>query len=251
MVDVFSIYNSIDGEVNGFHGIGEPTTFIRLKGCNLRCKFCDTQYANQEGGLGELTIEDILKYPLLNKITITGGEPLLQKDSLISLLEKLLIDTKERAGKNISIETNGTISIRDFDEDGLIICFRRSDEECIPRLRFVVDYKLNACFEEENFKLMNEFDVLKFVVGSEEEYKFAKEVIRKHRPRCLVAFSPVMNKEWRSISLEQGRNFYSILFAKQLAEWVVRDSSSLPCRTIFSLQLHKVLWPDCDGTNER
>ncbi len=227
-LDVFSIYNSIDGEVNGFYGIGQPTTFIRLKGCNLHCKYCDSQYANQEeGGLGVVSIEDILKYPLLRKITITGGEPLLQKEGLLNLLEKL-------AYKFVSIETNGTIPIIDI-----------RGKWAQSYVRFIVDYKLDGIFDESNWHYMGSCDILKFVVGSIEDYERAKKILRDRKDvRVPVAFSPVMKKVG-------GTEYYALSFAKQLAERIVMEANYLPYQTLFSLQLHKVLWPECSGTNER
>ena len=103
---IVSIFDSVDGEANAFAGAGQPSTFIRLAGCNLRCSFCDTKYSYGDGL--EMGLDQAVEQVRLPHVTITGGEPLLQAADVRTLCQALVV-----GGKTVTIETNGTI--RPFD----------------------------------------------------------------------------------------------------------------------------------------
>ena len=181
---VVEIFKSIDGEGKR---AGLPTTFIRLHGCNLSCSYCDSKYACTGDEYTEMTPEQIIEYVLdlrVNSVTVTGGEPLIH-DDINFLLEKL-----NHFGFDVNVETNGSqnISIHRF-----------------PSVWFTVDYK---CPTSNMADKMNHYlferqlrsnDVLKFVVGSEEDMNVALQVIEKYRPSCSIYFSPVFGFDTKKI----------------------------------------------------
>ena len=225
MLNVEAIFNSIDGEYNGFRGAGELTTFIRLKGCNLKCSFCDTAYSQGagEGKLGYLSILDIYEYRMLKKVTITGGEPLFQ-EKCADLIESLL-----QTGHQITVETNGSILIPKFH----------------PSLRaraggflsYVVDYKLPSSgvhkeMKEEIFTKLRGVDVIKFVIADLHDFNVALNFIASHSLLAKLVFSPAIEDQndytgWPSE--------LAILMIDRAEE--LRDIS-------YSLQIHKVLFPN-------
>lgn len=211
MIRIIEIFESIDGEINGFNQ-GRLTTFIRFAGCNMNCHYCDTKESqNINSGFFmsvDGIIEQVKKYGNKN-ITITGGEPLLQIDKLEKLVYQLSLYSYK-----ISIETNGTIihkSILSFilDED---------------YIRWVVDIKL---FAPDSFEFdldyLKENDFLKFVICNEEDYLKAKNFIQSlGKTKFNIAFSP--NLELISV--------YELLF------WLQRDNLY---EVIINIQLHKLL----------
>ena len=205
---VNEIFYSIQGE-SIYSGI--PCVFVRLTGCNLRCSYCDTAYAYYKGV--ELKIEEILSEvdnyncPL---IEITGGEPLLQSETPL-LINRLLEKKYE-----VLLETNGSINISVVDS------------RCIK----IVDIKCPSSGENdkndlENLKRLNQKDQIKFVVGSREDYEFAKETTRLISPGFPmrnVLFSPVIEQ----------------IHSSQLAQWILEDS----LRVRLQIQLHKIIWTE-------
>jgi len=203
------IFYSIQGE-----GIltGVPTIFIRTTGCNLRCSWCDTQYAYEEGK--EISIDDIIEkvkgYPA-NYVCITGGEPLLQKDT-IKLAQKLCDEDY-----NVCLETNGSKPIEELP--------------CLNNLMVSLDIKCPSSGMQEkmdfsSIQLLSPNDQLKFVIGDEKDYEYAKEVITKYNPICSIIMMPVGGKE-----------------LKNLVELILRDG--LKVRVLP--QLHKLIWGDKKG----
>jgi len=183
MFPVAEFFVSINGE--GAHA-GELAVFIRFRGCNLRCSYCDTLWACMNDvpvrmiSAEELT--DMVIKTGVNNVTITGGEPLLQND--IYKLTDMLIS----CGKRVEIETNGSLSLKEL-----------SVREKRPV--FTMDYKLPSsnmekymCFE--NFDLLDVHDTVKFVSGSIEDLERAAEIIEKYSlvDRCHVFISPVFGK---------------------------------------------------------
>jgi len=219
-LNVHSIYVSLDGEVNGFNGPGELTTFIRLRGCNLACKYCDTKYARDGSLKTRLSVDEIVEQVKTEKVTITGGEPLLQNNC--SDLITILIAKEKR----VTVETNGTLPIP--------IIYTLDRMKVVERLRFVMDYKLPSSGMEskmnlEAFAKLNEWDIIKFVMADEEDFERAKQIIQKHSDwRAKKVFSPVF-------PLVGGicTNSWPVILAKKLI------SEQLPVQ--YSLQLHKVL----------
>jgi 7-carboxy-7-deazaguanine synthase len=201
---VNEIFYSIQGE-GLFSGL--PTIFLRTTGCNLRCSFCDTQYAYEEGT--ELVLEEILDkikiYPCKN-ICITGGEPLDQKDT--SKLIKTLLNNKYM----ICLETNGSIDIKKYaGKQSFVISL---DIKC-PSSGMTTYMIL------KNILFLSKKDQLKFIIKNKTDYEYAKKIIQKYRPRCTVFFQPVWGTK-----------------PQKLASWILNDD--LPVR--LGLQLHKILW---------
>ena len=202
---ITEIFFSLQGETSR---VGLPTVFIRLTGCPLRCAYCDTAYAFTGGK--SLALSEILKQVAQYEpryVTVTGGEPLAQKNCLVLL--NALCD----AGYQVSLETSGALDIGSVDE----------------RVMRVVDIKTPASKEAgknhwENLDLLKSTDEVKFVLCSEEDYGWAVQILEQHRlaDKCAVLFSP-----------SQGE-----LDATRLADWILRDR--LPVR--FQIQLHKILW---------
>lgn len=180
---VVEIFESINGEGRR---VGQLAIFIRLQKCNLNCSYCDTRWANGDDAPYTLMSEDeiydrILKSGIKN-ITLTGGEPLLHKDVEI-LLEKI----GENPNLSLEIETNGSIELEKFSK------LKN------PPL-FTMDYKLSSSKMEnkmclDNFKYLTLKDTVKFVVGTIEDLKKAKEIIERYSliGKCAVYFSPVFN----------------------------------------------------------
>ncbi len=206
---VNEIFYSIQGEGKL---VGIPSIFLRLTGCNLRCSFCDTKYAYLQGE--EMTIPAILdkikKFTCTN-ICITGGEPLLQKDT-VKLIEALL-----QKNYKICLETNGSISIKKLvEKKSLVISL---DIKCPS----------SGSHEQMNIKnisYLSEKDQLKFIINNKKDYNYAKEIFKRYNPSCNVFFQSV----W-------GTN------PKKLASWILNDR--LPVR--LALQLHKIIWGEKRG----
>ncbi|MDO5797716.1 MAG: putative 7-carboxy-7-deazaguanine synthase QueE [Eubacteriales bacterium] len=203
-------FTSINGEGTR---AGELAVFVRFKGCNLRCSYCDTMWANESDcSCKEETPEEIVNYVLeagIRNVTLTGGEPLLQKD-IRELIHLLL-----HAGLRVEIETNGAVNLSDF---------------CEERPIFTMDYKLpsSGCEEymiAENMELLETNDTVKFVSGSQEDLLRALEVIQAYdlTSRCHVYLSPVFG------SIEP----------VQMVEFMLKHQMN---DVRLQIQMHKVIW---------
>lgn len=228
MFKVVEIFNSIEGEGKR---AGKPATFIRLAGCNLRCSYCDTLYAlfgeAEECRYTEMSVDKILSGDLKPCVTITGGEPLIA-DGIEELVDALLFE-----GKEINIETNGAVDIMPLLSD-----IRIHDED---KLFFTIDYKLPSSGMEDrmlfsNFESLMPSDVIKFVVGSDEDFNRMLEVISKIKPYYDAESMP-------QIYIGCVFGAYDI---KRLTERIVDEP--LLENTHLQLQLHKIIWnPDERG----
>lgn len=207
---ITEIFYSLQGETRT---VGMPTVFIRLTGCPLRCGYCDTTYAFQGGSWYELPqiLAEVGKYQT-PYVTVTGGEPLAQKNCV--LLLQALCD----AGYEVNLETSGALDISQVD----------------PRVSKVMDLKTPSSGEMsknryENIPHLNPQDQIKFVIADREDYDWSVSQLREHdlAQSCEVLFSPV----------------YGALNATQLADWILQDQ--LPVR--LQIQLHKLLWGDEPG----
>jgi 7-carboxy-7-deazaguanine synthase len=204
------IFHSLQGEADS---VGFRTVFVRLTGCPLRCRYCDTEYAFHAGDWHDLDsiLESVRQFDATH-VCVTGGEPLAQPNCLV-LLERLC-----DAGFKVSLETSGAMSIDRVD----------------PRVVRVLDVKTPGSGEVarnrvENFPLLTPRDQVKFVICSREDYDWSRAYLQEHAlsERCQVLFSPS----------------YTEVPAATLADWILADR--LPVR--FQLQLHKVLWGDVAG----
>jgi len=211
MLRVSEIFASIQGETSY---VGLPFAFVRLTGCNLRCRYCDTTYAYDDGEefpLGEVVSR--VTFFNIPRVTVTGGEPLLQEET------PALVSTLLDLGHTVLVETNGTVPLSRLD----------------PRAIKIMDVKCPGSGEAgktdwENFAHLSPRDEVKFVLSSEEDYRFAREVIRKYGN--AHPFTALLSPA------------FGLLPPEKLAGWMVGDA--LDAR--FQLQLHKLVWgPDRRG----
>jgi len=220
------IFLSIDGEVNRWHQ-GGFSTFIRVSGCNCHCLYCDTKYAQDSKSGIEMPINEIVekvKEIGCPKVTITGGEPLLQKNELYSLVSKLTPIHEMRY--NISIETNGSIAIPDW---------RMGAEKDF--LNWIADYKLPSSGEDNkmqdsNFMVLNGSDWIKFVIADIGDYIKAVDVKRRLQHsgcKARFAFSP---------AIDQTSPYDKIMpNTRILMKWLEEDKQF---DAVLNLQLHKI-----------
>ena len=204
-VSVNEIFYSIQGEAKNS---GKPTIFIRTAGCPFNCSYCDTEYAFTDGKQTKISkiISSLKKYNT-KYITVTGGEPLAQKNINV-LLNELL-----KNSYIVSIETSGLVKIDDIPED----------------IEIVMDVKTPSSNESDknifrNLKIINNKDVLKFVIGSKEDYEWSKNVLFENNLQSHpnIYFSPVHEK----------------LKPSSIASWILNDSLNVT----LQLQIHKYIW---------
>ena len=207
---ITEIFFSIQGETSK---VGLPTVFIRLTGCPLRCQYCDTSYAFSGGEvmLFEDIIHQVTKFNCKD-VCVTGGEPLAQANS-----KKLLKDLAD-LDFQVSLETGGSISLKEVDE----------------RVKIIMDIKTPDSGEAtknrwENLELLKQTDELKIVICSREDYQWSKEIIEQYKisEKCPILFSPCAES----------------IDPRDLAEWILTDQ--LPIR--FQMQIHKILWNNQPG----
>jgi len=204
---VNEIFYSIQGESS--HA-GRPCIFIRLTGCNLRCSYCDTRYAYEEGILMNVSeiIDRIFSYPC-RLVEVTGGEPLLQKNT-----PALIKDMLERKYE-VLLETNGSRSIGTVD----------------PRCVRIVDVKCPSSGEAdknvfENFSHLTSQDEVKFVIIDRDDYHYARRILFEYEKACAICKPPLFSPAFGQMD------------PATLAKWIIDDG--LPVR--MQLQLHKLIW---------
>ena len=211
MLKINEIYHSIQGESSKS---GLPCVFVRLTYCNLRCTYCDTEYAFYEGE--DKSIEEIInevkKYNS-KLVEVTGGEPLVQKESL-ELMKKLCDE-----GFDVMLETGGSLPIKDIDERVLIIM----DLKCPSS-------KMEKKNLYENTDYLKPKDEVKFVIGNREDYDWSKEIISKYdlKNKSEILFSVVFGE----------------LEPVSLVNWIIEDKLDVR----YQLQMHKYIWhPETKG----
>ena len=208
---------SINGESKR---AGELALFIRFKGCNLNCTYCDTKWANEpDCDYQEMTPEKLLDYiekTKVKNITLTGGEPLLQKD--INKLIKMIIDK----GFRVEIETNGAVSIESTAA--------LRDKEDFKDLSFTLDYKSpsSGCEDKmilDNFNFIDSRDSVKLVVGNEKDLEKARYIIEKFNlsDRCQVFLSPI----------------FGMIKPEKIVDFMI-DKNLNDIK--LQIQMHKVIW---------
>ncbi len=211
MLKVNEIYHSIQGESTN---AGLLCVFIRLTGCNLRCTYCDTEYAFFEGkerSVDEI-IEEVKKYNC-KLVEVTGGEPLMQDES-IKLMKKLCDKDFD-----VMLETAGNMPIKEVDE----------------RVKIIMDLKCpsSGMMDKnlyENVDHLKKDDEVKFVIGNREDYDWMKKIIVKYdlQNKCALLASVVFGK----------------LEPLTLVNWILEDKLEVR----FQLQMHKFIWhPETKG----
>lgn len=205
---VYSIFKSIQGEGRT---MGAPTTFVRTSGCPLRCTYCDTKQAYEDGTVMDVesVISEVKKHGTRH-VCLTGGEPLMQRDAM-DVIRRLLEE-----GFKVVVETNGAMPLDEMP--------------CDDDLSISMDIKCPSSGQSDkmlfsNLEMLGPADQLKFVVSDRADLDYAKEVIRKHSPKCEVILTPVGGTDLR-----------------WLAEEVLSDK--LDVRVMP--QLHKMIWGEED-----
>lgn len=207
-LQVCEVFRSLQGETTWS---GRPATFIRLAGCNLRCSYCDSEYAQTPGVTR--SVADLLKAAGRPEelVVVTGGEPLIQAGI------RVLIEALVQAGHSVLLETNGSEDI----------------EALPPDVVRVVDVKCPGSGESEqnrwaNLALLRPTDEVKFVLTDRADFDFAMGVVDRHdlEARCPVLLSPVEAR----------------LEPATLARWILDRGGKVR----LQLQLHRILWPEID-----
>lgn len=205
---VNEIFYSIQGE-STYAGL--PCVFVRLTGCNMRCIYCDTVYAYDEGHPMQISeILDSIGDFHCSMVEITGGEPLLQAET------PHLIDALLRKQYQVLMETNGSFDIRMTD----------------PRCVRIMDVKCPGSGEHEkcdlrNLRYLTEKDQIKFVINHRQDYEYAQDMLKRvptNIPNENLLFSPIREK----------------LAPAKLAEWILQDHLGVR----LHLQLHRTIWPE-------
>lgn len=215
---IIEIFFSIQGESTR---AGLPCVFVRLAGCNLRCRWCDTEYSFYGGR--KMTLDEVeaevRRYPV-RLVEITGGEPLLQADEVARLASRLMPDYV------VLLETSG-----------------ERDLEPLPAgVVRIVDVKCPASgeggsFRMRNLALLGPRDEIKFVLADRADYEFARDFIARHQLAAItphLQFSPAFRKD----AAGERSAGQCLLDPRLLAEWILADG--LPVR--LSLQMHKFIW---------
>lgn len=205
------IFYSIQGE-SSYTGL--PCIFIRLTYCNLRCSYCDTEYAFYDGK--DISIDDILseikKYPT-DLVMVTGGEPLIQ-DYCINLMQKLIAENY-----SVMLETSGSMKLNKVPK----------------KVIKIVDFKCPSSdmMEKNDWQILSDIqkqDEIKFVIGNKKDYDWSKKMITKYKLNelCPILFSPV----------------YNVMSIQDLSEWILKDGIKVRLQS----QLHKHIWgPEIKG----
>jgi 7-carboxy-7-deazaguanine synthase len=205
MLKINEIFHSIQGESSR---AGEPCVFIRLTGCNLRCSYCDTEYAFYDGK--SYSVDDIIaeveKYNC-RLVEVTGGEPLLQEDTL-NLMNRLCDD-----GFEVMLETGGSLPVDSVD----------------GRVKIILDMKCPSSGMTKknlyaNLNWIKTTDEVKFVIGNREDYEWSKNVLEEYGvlSKAAALFSPVFGK----------------LEPSDLAKWILEDKLNVR----FQIQIQKYIW---------
>ena len=202
---ICELFTSIQGE-SSFAGM--PCFFIRLSGCNLRCSYCDTTYAYEDGI--EFTEEEILKKVRnagMNLVEVTGGEPLIQPE-VYHMIQMLLEE-----GRSVLLETNGSQSIRGVDRRAIIILDIKTPGS-----------GMSGRMDFSNLDAIGKRDEVKFVITDRNDYEWAKDIMHTFRlaQKCSLLISPA----------------FGFTRAEDLARWMIDDR--LPAR--LNLQLHKYIF---------
>jgi len=205
MLKINEIFHSIQGESTR---AGEPTVFVRLTGCNLRCSYCDTEYAFEEGE--SFSIDEIIaaveKFNC-RLVEITGGEPLMQNES-IELMDRLCEN-----GFDVMLETGGSLPVDKVNKKVKIILDLKCPSSGMSKKNYF-----------PNLEIIKPEDEIKFVIGTREDYEWSVGIINEYKlaEKSVLLFSPVFNK----------------LEPAELAKWILDDK----LKVRFQIQMHKYIW---------
>jgi 7-carboxy-7-deazaguanine synthase len=207
-LQVNELFHSIQGESIW---AGLPCSFVRLTGCNLRCRYCDTTYAYDSGK--PMQIQQIVQALAgfdCRHVTITGGEPLIQHRTPELIGHLLALEYR------VSLETNGSQDIQHLDNGCMIVM----DLKC-PSSGMRQQNRI------ENLRYLKQSDQLKFVIADREDYLFARKIVKlkaDHLSGDNILFSPA----------------FGTMPPQRLAAWILDDSIEVR----LQIQLHRILWPD-------
>ncbi|MCX8069846.1 MAG: radical SAM protein [Thermodesulfovibrionales bacterium] len=204
---ISEVFTSIQGE-SSYAGL--PCHFVRLSGCNLRCSYCDNQYAYED--FFETSVEEILlsiksKSSNIRLVEITGGEPLLQKETL-ELITRLI-----DKGYKTLIETNGSISIKDVHKEAIIIMDIKTPSSAMSEHNLL-----------DNINFLKPKDEVKFVITNRFDYEWSNDFVKKNLKdsKASILYSPSFN----------------VLNSQTLAQWIIEDGINVR----LNLQLHKIIF---------
>jgi len=220
-MQVTEIYKSLQGEST--HA-GLACVFVRLTGCNLRCRWCDSEYTFHGGQRmsSDQIVAEVSRLSLGGGLVeITGGEPLLQEREVVPLMQRLIDQ-----GYLVLLETSGERPLENVPREVIKIV----DVKC-------PDSGEGGSFRLENLDSLTAKDELKFVLASRADYDFARDFLRQHdlaKKVNAVLLSPAFRKD--ATGARDGS--HCLLDPQQLAQWLIRDN--LPAR--LGLQLHKFIW---------
>ena len=209
MLRISEIFTSIQGE-STYSGL--PCTFIRLSGCNLACRWCDTPHARSGGR--ERSVDELFEEVSrrgCSLVEVTGGEPLIQADTF-ELVERLC-----EAGYGTLVETNGTVDLTPLDRRAIVIMDIKCPGSGEP-----------GSLLASNLVLLREKDEIKFVIASRDDYEWARDFIIRNRLSEIskILLSPVHGE----------------LEPRILAGWILEEG----VKARLQLQLHKYIWPDIE-----
>lgn len=216
-ITMSEIFKSIDGEGSTS---GLPATFVRTYGCNVMCSYCDSLYAVNSGEAVVMTIDEIVSQVRqlgVPRVTITGGEPLIQP-AVADLIHVLL-----QYGYLINIETNGTINVNNFfsEHPGIY-----------SRVHITLDYKCKSSeidkeMNMSNFIGLKSTDIIKFVVGSKDDLKEVEEILQEYPSLADFYISPIFGR----------------IEPKEIVEYMLASNVLIRCNARLQLQIHKLIWP--------
>jgi 7-carboxy-7-deazaguanine synthase len=221
VMQITEIYKSLQGEST--HA-GLPCVFVRLTGCNLRCKWCDSEYTFTGGQRKspEEVLEAVRRLsPKGGLVEITGGEPMLQEREVVPFMQRLLVE-----GYIVLIETSGERRLARVPEGVIKIVDVKCPHSGEP-----------DTFDPENLDALLPRDEIKFVISDREDYEFARDFVARHRLADrvnAVLFSPAFRKDATGARDAS----HCLVDPQQLAEWMLEDK--VPAR--LGLQIHKFIW---------
>ncbi len=220
-MQIIEIYKSLQGESSY---AGMPCIFVRTAGCNLRCTWCDSEYTFKGGK--RMTLDEVGREvqslsPDGGLVEITGGEPMLQENEVVALMQRLLA-----AGYTVLLETSGERLLNH-----------------VPRqVVKIVDVKCphsgeGGTFRIENLEHLVPHDEAKFVVASRTDYEFAREFIREHELNGKVG-SVILSPAFRKDATGSRDVSHCLVDPRDLAEWILADG----LKARLGLQIHKFIW---------